>query len=388
LQSEMVHKLGLPFEVQRRVVILRDKGWSWESIAGDSKVRNRDGQPTTWGNCRNVYNRLCKKVGRVSYNYKNCGRKKVLTPEHEKWLVETLLRLRKKGPVTSPQLQRLLAAKKGVRVEVSLVQKALKKNGYRWLPRSKKPKYTAEQCAVRKAFADANLELSDEELRRQLSACWDGVVIAVPPTAEDRRANFCRSGETHCWRKESEAAHPDLLGYDKYKKQVPLSRAIPLWGAISADGFAPVVWHKKHKLDEEEWVQAIEHGKLKEVLQSLNPARRRGPWNVLSDNESFLLTDEAYKTYRKQGVRLRTIPPRSPDLNPIEKFWGWLRRDLARRDLKDLSDGKPVPPKKLYLKRVQAVLRSRRAQEVASNCAKRFRKDCQEVSDNGGQASK
>ena len=40
-----------------------------------------------------------------------------------------------------------------------------------------------------------------------------------------------------------------------------------------------------------------------------------------------------------------------------------------------------------YKKRVQAVLRAARAQEVAGNCVKRFRKTCQEVWDLDGAAA-
>ena len=60
---------------------------------------------------------------------------------------------------------------------------------------------------------------------------------------------------------------------------------------------------------------------------------------------------------------------------------------VCTRDLEDLSAEKPVLCKKEYQKRVQAVLRSARAQEVAANCVKRFRKTCQEVWDQDGAAA-
>ena len=34
------------------------------------------------------------------------------------------------------------------------------------------------------------------------------------------------------WRKASEAARPDLAGGDAMNKQVPISRAVPLWGVM------------------------------------------------------------------------------------------------------------------------------------------------------------
>jgi transposase len=322
LVREIQHPKSLSFAEQRRVVRFRDAGDSWETIAG--KVWNLQRKRPTWGNCRNVYNRFNRRSNRAKYKYRNCGRKKTLTPEHERWMLAKFLQLRKKGPCTAPMLQRLLACKRKVRVEVSLVQKRLRANGYKWLRRNKKPKYDDAQKVTRKAFVGAALRLTVRQLREKFSMAWDGVVIGVPPKTGAQRVNFLRQSETHCWRKPSEAADPDLAGSDNYKKQVPLSRAIPLWGGISEVGFVAILWHKKHKMDHEEWVEGIEDGYLAEAIKSLKPAKRAGPWHVLSDNESFLLTDEARAEYRKQKVRLWPIPARSPDLNPIELFWAWV----------------------------------------------------------------
>jgi hypothetical protein len=104
---------------------------------------------------------------------------------------------------------------------------------------------------------------------------------------------------------------------------------VPLWGGISANGFAPIVWHGKHKLDDEEWVEAVECGEFAGAVKALKPVKRRGPWYVLCDNESFLDTDESRSAHRRAGIRLWHIPARSPDLNPIEKFWSWLRYALS-----------------------------------------------------------
>lgn len=384
--KENVHPKSLPFSEQRRVVILRDKGRSWEDIA--QEVHNLQGQPTTWGNCRNIYRRLNRKSGLVKNKYGNCGRRKKLTPSHEKWLLKTFLALRSKGPVVAADLQGLLASQRRVRVEVSLVRKSLQKHGYRWLPRGKKVKFSDGDRALRKAFADKVLKLSDAQLREKLTMSHDGTVIVVPPTKLTQRLNFCRATETHCWRKSSEAFEHDLAGADPYHKQAPLSRLIPLWGGCSAAGFAPIVWHQKRKMDEDEWVEVLEAGQLTQAIKALKPVRPRGPWFVLSDNESFLKTRGACEYYKKARIKMWFIPPRSPDLNPIEKFWSWLRRELRRRDLIDLQTRKKVLPKLDYLKRVRAVLRSPKAQEVAASCVMNFRKTCQTISDNGGAGVK
>ena len=92
--------------------------------------------------------------------------------------------------------------------------------------------------------------------------------------------------------------------------------------------------------------------------------------------------------YKRLGIRLWPIPPRSPDLNPVELFWSWLKRDLAKRDLQDLLARRAVLSKEDYRRRIQGILRGRRAQQVAAACTKSSRKACTLVVKNSGGAGK
>jgi hypothetical protein len=89
----------------------------------------------------------------------------------------------------------------------------------------------------------------------------------------------------------------------------------------------------------------------------------------------------------EQGVSLWHIPPRSPDLNPVEKFWAWLRRELRRLDLQDLSKKKRPLSKSAYAVRVRSLCGSQKAQRVASNFAKGLKRVCNEVIAKKGAAS-
>ena len=60
----------------------------------------------------------------------------------------------------------------------------------------------------------------------------------------------------------------------------------------------------------------------------------------------------AQSQYTRTRVSLWKIPPRSPDLNPVEKFWAWLRKGLRKRDLKDAVAKRPVLGKTAYKARV------------------------------------
>ena len=90
---------------------------------------------------------------------------------------------------------------------------------------------------------------------------------------------------------------------------------------------------------------------------------------------------------RKLHIEMQHVPPRSPDLNPVEKFWGWLRKALRRRDLKDLKEGKPVLSKAAHRVRIRDICRTRRAQRVAQGYWKGFRSACKRVIKNGGAAA-
>ena len=75
-------------------------------------------------------------------------------------------------------------------------------------------------------------------------------------------------------------------------------------------------------------------------------------------------------------------------MNPIEKYWGWLRRALFKRDLEDLRKGRPVPGRTAYIARVRAINRSKRAQAVASSYARGLKKVCKAVVQKRGVAVK
>ena len=73
------------------------------------------------------------------------------------------------------------------------------------------------------------------------------------------------------------------------------------------------------------------------------------------------------------------IPAKSPELNPVERFWSWLRKKLRAMDLADAVKKKRVQTKPQYIARVKRVLASKKAQEVGSACARGLRKACKEI---------
>ena len=49
---------------------------------------------------------------------------------------------------------------------------------------------------------------------------------------------------------------------------------------------------------------------------------------VVMDNASFHRRAQLMRAAQERGFRLIFLPPYSPELNPIENFWAWLKRYL------------------------------------------------------------
>ena len=128
--------------------------------------------------------------------------------------------------------------------------------------------------------------------------------------------------------------------------------------------------------------------KLTKAIKDLGPVRPRGPWEVLCDNEGFLTSAACQREHARARVTLWSIPARSPDLNPVELFWAWLRKKLRSMDLADAIAKKAVLGKTAYRARVVRVLKTTKAQTVAANIAKCFRRTCKRIVDGKGAGVK
>ncbi len=361
---------------------------SWRTIA--PQIRNLEGKqlkPKDWKLCYDTYNRMLSTTSDTKRGYASCGRKRKIVKGVVSWLIGRMKVLRKQGLCTSKALQRELAQKKHIKVEASTVRRVLGANGYKWLPRVKKSRYTVEQRVKRVAFSDEVLEFTPKGFDKSVHMAMDGVVVTIPPQGAVARENYCHTDVTHTYRKPSERDLPELQGHDKYKKQVPPHRIVPLWGGIGAGGFAPIFFHKSRKTNEDDWSSMVEKGSLTKALQALSPDHKRGSWKIICDNESFLRAPASRAAHKQCKVRLWGIPAKSPDLNPIERFWSWMRRALNKMDLEDLIKKRPVPGRTAYQERVRRLLKSPRAQQVAKNMFRSLRKVAQDVKNKGGRAS-
>ena len=81
------------------------------------------------------------------------------------------------------------------------------------------------------------------------------------------------------------------------------------------------------------------------------------------------------------------IPAHSPDLNQIEKFWSWLRRELRAADLSDLEAKRKPATKDALKARVHSICQTTKAKSSAKNIMRGRRRVCQIVKKKNGGAS-
>ena len=133
----------------------------------------------------------------------------------------------------------------------------------------------------------------------------------------DESAANTKMGRSHAWiRRGSEMVEPRPMNWGKSLTMIGairLSGGVCLgthWGAITADSF--LLWCKR----------------------SLFPKLRRGDI-VVMDNAKAHKDVRIARAARARGVKIRFLPPYSPDLNPIEPAWAVTKkhiRAVAPRD--------------------------------------------------------
>ena len=119
------------------------------------------------------------------------------------------------------------------------------------------------------------------------------------------------------------------------------------------------LWAAQTKMDKAAWAKPIP-----QVKEAADDGTGGAAPTVWQDNERALLQPDVYADH---GLELVRAPPSSGDINPIETVWACLRKDLAQREMTDLTAGKPPQTVEKFRARAAQILRPHSAPKVGES---------------------
>ena len=146
-----------------------------------------------------------------------------------------------------------------------------------------------------------------------------------------------RNTRDYIWRKEGEEFHPDCINYKKH----PQGTGLMFWGVFRKGKIGPCVFFN---LEKGQKVNSVLY--RDQVL--LGPLKYFWEESFLDVHEPIVMEDNApvhkgvYVATRKQlGMVALAHPPNSPDLNPIEHVWAYIK-DIIAKDYSEVSSEKEM----------------------------------------------
>ena len=273
------------------------------------------------------------------------GRKTKTSPKKFRALQRARKYLQKKagGKKEVPMPKILRRAR--VKVDPSTARKAFKKyEGVKWRPGREKPQRTKEQRLDRKDWCAAKRRLPKPYFRDTADLIIDCKKYELPLSIKARQhATSKRVRGSYRTRAEGlkmEHTKPN----DKRHRINPGGMAWVLGGVVGEKvrlwEYIPGKWNG-------EVAARMCRGPIQKVLSKERPTKSK--WRVVEDSDpAGFKSSEARAAKREVGIEAISLPPYSPDLNPLDfTLWRTIE-DRARESL-----GK----KKVSVKKYKAVLR-------------------------------
>jgi transposase len=187
----------------------------------------------------------------------------------------------------------------------SAIQRFLNGNNYIKRRSELKPPISPENQAKRLAFAkrwmhDGNCTLEN--------VIW---------TDETRVASHPNNRRISLWTNTGEVP-PQV-------KMHSGGNMVMFWGCISKHGPGPLV-SLQGAMDGKEYIKVLKEN----LLPDLKLAKRTipGTWRIMQDNAPCHTSKLVKSFLARKNIEFIIWPPYSPDLNPIENIWHWMKHVL------------------------------------------------------------
>ena len=253
----------------------------------------------------------------------NPGRPRKLTLRMERTIVRTVrLRQEVKG-FSSKKVQE--SAVLGWGISNRDVRRCLARHGFKYCQSRKKGLLTEKDKKDRVKFARRCLKLPAEHWQKDIAFYLDGVGFAhkMDPAGEARMVS------SMTWRKASEG----ILITTKGRKEGSGGKMANFFVAI-AHGKGPVMAkHHEWKITGQNFAQHIVEESFPSTFEKCNAGSALPLSRMFLQDGCPRQNAKVVKNALESRYEVFRIPPRSPDLNPIENFFHLVRRKLRQEAL-------------------------------------------------------
>lgn len=248
----------------------------------------------------------------------NKGRPKKLSERDERKILRAIPQLREQGNFSS----RRIAVYCGIEKQVHnrTIRRVLNRHGYGFYQCRKKGLLTAKDRKLRVDFCRRVKKLKCKDFWKDyISFYLDGTGFQF----KTRPLDQAKAPSSRVWRKRSEGLIVTSKGQKEGTKNANFMMGISFdSGVVLCEQYEGSITGKK-------MAEMIE----KYFKDALEKSNAPGALRVLQDGCPRQNSKAARDAFDKMNIRIFKIPPRSPDLNPIENFFHLAKQKLRQQAL-------------------------------------------------------
>jgi transposase len=239
-------------------------------------------------------------------NLRGQGRKRKLSVKEEKRIAKKA----KEKEVEAPQLAREVSEKLGETISDDTIQRALKRQGLKYLVKNKVQVITPQQAANRLAFA-----------KKMMSYDWKFALFTDEKTFQLGATN------RRSWQ------DPDDRKTVEYKRHAP---KIHVWGGIGLH-FKTKLYFFQKTLVAPLYCKILKARLPPQYKYDLHP-HEHNKWILVQDNDPKHTAAQSQKLLDKLAPdRISDWPSNSPDFNPIEDAWSMMAHEIEHKNIKNIT---------------------------------------------------
>ena len=262
---------------------------------------------------------------------KPVGRPQTISDERFAAIMSTyeamLAKAKNSAEVTAGALKRRMRLK----CNLKTLHRAFWARGVYLRPMYEKPTLTDDDKKARVAFAKKFRKRTAKQWTKSPDAIIDNKVFQVYTTGKTRRM-AARRRMRGTYRKRQSTLSSAHVKPSKAQKQNTGARSVMIACAVGSGRI--LMWHEVKGAWNGDAAATMYGGPLRTNLQRAAPRKRA--WDVMEDNDpSGYKSRKAVAAKEVAGIRTISLPPRSPDLNPLDySIWAEINKRMRLQEKK------------------------------------------------------